>query len=93
MCIPFKATVNVPSIQMVGDGPIDSIIRNIIDATNVRIPDGLGTVNILVSDNSITVHIIPDICGLHSRIIALHWLVGNAKEYMTLLSHYLVHYF
>lgn len=58
---PFKTTVNVPSIQMVGDGPIDKIIRNIIDATNVRIPDGLGTVNILASDNSITVHIMPDI--------------------------------
>lgn len=45
---------------MVGDGPIENIMRNIIEATSVRIPAGRGTVNKLMNDNSITVHIKPD---------------------------------
>lgn len=45
---------------MVGDGPIEKIIRNIIDPANVRIPFGRGTVNIVANDINITVQISPD---------------------------------
>lgn len=60
MCIPFRMTVKNPSKNIVGDGPMENIIRNMIDATNVLIPDGLGTVNTLANDKSITVHINAD---------------------------------
>lgn len=59
-------TVINPSIQIVGDGPIEKIIRNIMDATKVRIPDGRGTVNMLAIDNNITVHINIDKCEFNS---------------------------
>lgn len=52
---------------MVGEGPIENIIRNIMEATNVRIPAGRGTVNMLVRDMSITVHISPDKCEFNSE--------------------------
>lgn len=53
-------TVKKPSNQIVGDGPIENIIRNMMDATKVRIPAGRGNVNILANDNSITAQIKPD---------------------------------
>lgn len=58
--MPFRITVMNPSSQMVGDGPIEKIIRNIIDPANVRIPFGRGTVNIVANDINITVQISPD---------------------------------
>lgn len=59
-------TVINPINQMVGDGPIENIIRSIIDATNVRIPDGRGTVNTLAIDKNIIVQINADKCEFNS---------------------------
>lgn len=60
MWMPLRMTVKNPSNQIVGAGPIENIIRNIIDATKVRIPAGRGNVNILANDNNITAQINPD---------------------------------
>lgn len=64
--MPLRMTVINPSNHIVGDGPIENIIRNIIDPTNVRTPDGRGTVNKLANDNNITAHINPDKCEFNS---------------------------
>lgn len=61
-------TVRKPIIHIVGDGPIEKIIRSIIDATNVRMPAGRGTVNILTSESNITVHINPDKWEFNSKV-------------------------
>lgn len=52
---------------MVGDGPIENIMRSMIEATKVRIPAGRGTVNMLANDSNITVHISPDKCELSTN--------------------------
>lgn len=61
-------TVRNPKSHIVGAGPIENIMRSIIDATKVRIPDGRGTVTIDASDSSITVHIKADKCEFNSVI-------------------------
>lgn len=53
-------TVTKPSSHNVGSGPTEKIIRNIVDATNVRIPDSLGKVITIAADVSMTVQIKAD---------------------------------
>lgn len=53
-------TVRKPSNHNVGSGPIEKINRNIVDATNVRIPDALGKVMTIAADASMTVQIKAD---------------------------------
>lgn len=61
-------TVTKPSNHNVGSGPIEKINRNIVEATNVRIPDSLGNVITITADESMTVQIRPDKCELSSKI-------------------------
>lgn len=58
ICICF--TVTKPSSHNVGSGPTEKINRNIVDATNVRIPDSLGKVITIAADASMTVQIKAD---------------------------------
>lgn len=56
----YVFTVTKPSSHNVGSGPTEKINRNIVDATNVRIPDSLGKVMTIAADESMTVQIKAD---------------------------------
>lgn len=56
----YVFTVTKPSSHNVGSGPMEKINRNIVDATNVRIPDSLGKVITIAADASMTVQIKAD---------------------------------
>jgi len=56
----YVFTVTKPSSHSVGSGPTEKINRNIVDATNVRIPDSLGSVITIAADASMTVQIKAD---------------------------------
>jgi len=58
--LSFVFTVTKPSSHNVGSGPTEKINRNIVDATNVRIPDSLGKVITIAADASMTVQIKAD---------------------------------
>lgn len=60
MYVLYFFTVTKPSNHNVGSGPTEKINRNIVDATNVRIPDSLGKVITIAADASITVQIKAD---------------------------------
>lgn len=63
-----KFTVRKPSNHNVGSGPIEKINRNIVEATNVLMPDSLGNVITMTADESITVQIRADKCELNSGV-------------------------
>lgn len=46
---------------------MEKINRNIVEATNVRIPDSRGNVMTITADESITVQIRADKCELNSK--------------------------
>lgn len=60
MCTPFSVTVNEPNSHSVGSGPIEKIMRSIIDATSVRMPEVRGTVNTIIIDMKIIAQISND---------------------------------
>lgn len=67
MCTIFRTTVRNPSNQRVGSGPIENINLRIVDATRVLIPDSRGRVKTITAEDSITVHMRPDKCGISSE--------------------------
>lgn len=61
-------TVSEPSNHKVGSGPTENINLNIVEATNVRMPDSRGKVTTITADESMTVQISPEKCELSSAI-------------------------
>lgn len=63
----YLLTVRKPSNHNVGSGPMEKINRNIVEATNVRIPDSRGSVRTITADDNITVQMRADKCELNSK--------------------------
>lgn len=91
--MPFKMTVNDPSSHSVGSGPTEKIMRRIIDATSVRMPDGRGTVHTIANDINIMVQTSHDKCEFNSKMEEKrneshrNWLVNQAQSnYLAIYS-------
>lgn len=67
--ILYIFTVTKPSNHNIGSVPMEKINRNIVEATNVRIPDSRGNITLITANENITIHMIPEKCELSSEIM------------------------